>query len=416
MSPSPPSPAAPLLPETVDLALRGTAVLDGGLVPDAQVLIDGEEIVWTGPATHAPELAAATRIEHPGLILPGLVDLHCHGGGGASFPDSSGPEQMLIAVHEHRRHGTTSLVASLVTASAQTLRERVRDLTQLAEAGEIAAIHLEGPFVSVARRGAQNPAHIIEADPALVRELSDLAQGHLATVTLAPESPGADAAIDVLAEVGAIPSLGHTDAGSGRMTAAVEHAGRALRRHRGRSARPTATHLFNGMRPIHHRDPGPALAALAAASRAELVVELIADGVHLAAETVAHVFAVAAEDSVALITDAMAAAGMPDGQYELGGQQVTVQGPTATLTGSGSGGGSIAGGTAHLLDVLRFAVQEAGVDLVTAVRAASSTPAAVLGMQDRIGALAVGRRADVLLVDAQLRPITVLRAGSPVED
>ena len=83
MSPSPPSPAAPLLPETVDLALRGTAVLDGGLVPDAQVLIDGEEIVWTGPATHAPELAAATRIEHPGLILPGLVDLHCHGGGGA---------------------------------------------------------------------------------------------------------------------------------------------------------------------------------------------------------------------------------------------------------------------------------------------------------------------------------------------
>ena len=139
------------------------------------------------------------------------MDLHCHGGGGASFPDAEGPEDMLTAVHEHRRHGTTSLVASLVTADAQTLRERVGDLASLAADGEIAGIHLEGPFISVERRGAQNPEHITAGDADLVRELAELAGGALATMTVAPEADGADAVIEALAEVGALPSLGHTD-------------------------------------------------------------------------------------------------------------------------------------------------------------------------------------------------------------
>jgi N-acetylglucosamine-6-phosphate deacetylase len=191
------------------------------------------------------------------------------------------------------------------------------------------------------------------------------------------------------------------------MTAAVARSGQALRRARGRSPLPTATHLFNGMRPIHHRDPGPALAALDAASRGQIVVEVIADGVHLDARTVAHVFALAAPDCVVLITDAMAAAGMDDGRYRLGALDVTVEDGVATLTE----GGAIAGGTAHLVDVLRLAVREAGVDLVAAVRAASTVPARVLGLQDEIGSLAAGRRADVLLVDAELRPVTVLRGG-----
>lgn len=397
---------------TVDLAVHGTAVLAQGLVPDALVLVDGEHITWAGPASQAPPHVAARTLAHDGLILPGLVDLHCHGGGGESFPDASGPGQMLTAVREHRRHGTTSLVASLVTADAATLRARVADLARLAADGEIAALHLEGPFLSVARRGAQNPEHIVAGDTALVRELADLAGGALATMTVAPEVEGSDAVLEVLAEVGALPSLGHTDGSSASMTRAVGLSGEALRRHRGRSPRPTATHLFNGMRPIHHRDPGPALAALDAAARGELVVEVIADGVHLDARTVAHVFALAAEDAVVLVTDAMAAAGMPEGQYRLGSLDVTVEAGVATLTD----GGAIAGGTAHLLDVVRFAVLEAGVDLVRAVRAASATPAEVLGMQDRIGTLAAGRRADAVLVDGRLAPVTVLRGGVLVAD
>ena len=398
---------------TADLALRGTAVLEQGLVPDALVLCAGERILWAGPAAHAPAelLPEDDRVlEHDGLILPGLVDLHCHGGGGASFPDSEGAEEMLAAVLEHRRHGTTSLVASLVTADAATLREKVAQLAGLHRDGEIAAIHLEGPFLSEARRGAQNPDHLTDGDPALVRELAEIAGGALATMTVAPEAAGADEVIDALAGSGAVPSLGHTDGGSAEMTRAVDRSIAALRRRRGRSPLPTATHLFNGMRPIHHRDPGPALAALDAASRGEMVVEVIADGVHLDARTVAHVFALAAEDHVVLVTDAMAAAGMADGRYRLGALDVTVQNQVATLTE----GGAIAGGTAHLVDVLRHAVREAGVELVAAVRAASTVPARVLGLEDEIGALAAGRRADVLLVDAELRPVTVLRGGQQV--
>ena len=403
-----PSPGSPAL--TAELALHGTAVLEQGLVPDALLLIDGGDILWAGPAAHAPQHRAARTLAHDGLLLPGLVDLHCHGGGGASFPDASDAAEMLTAVREHRRHGTTSLVASLVTADAATLRERVRDLSQLAADGEIAAIHLEGPFLSVERRGAQNPEHIVDGDAELVRELAAIAGGALATMTVAPEVEGADGVIEALADVGAVPSLGHTDGSSSQMTHAISTARTALRRQRGRSPLPTATHLFNGMRPIHHRDPGPALAALDAAARGGLVVEVIADGVHLDARTVAHVFSIAAEDTVVLVTDAMAAAGMPEGQYRLGALDVTVEAGVATLTGAGA----IAGGTAHLLDVLRFAVLEAGVDLVQAVRAASSVPAAVLGLQDRIGSLAAGRRADVVLADAQLNPVSVLRAGLAV--
>ena len=398
---------------TADLALRGTAVLEQGLVPDALVLCAGERILWAGPAAHAPAelLPEDSRVlEHDGLILPGLVDLHCHGGGGASFPDSEGAEEMLAAVLEHRRHGTTSLVASLVTADAATLREKVAQLARLHRDGEIAAIHLEGPFLSEARRGAQNPAHLTDGDPALVRELAEIAGGALATMTVAPESAGADEVIDVLAGSGAVPSLGHTDGGSAEMTRAVDRSIAALRRSRGRSPLPTATHLFNGMRPIHHRDPGPALAALDAASRGEMVVEVIADGVHLDARTVAHVFSIAAEDHVVLVTDAMAAAGMADGRYRLGALDVTVEAGVATL----SEGGAIAGGTAHLVEVLRLAVLEAGVELVAAVRAASTVPARVLGLEDEVGSLAAGRRADVLMVDRQLRPVTVLRGGREV--
>ena len=398
---------------TADLALRGTAVLEQGLVPDALVLCAGERILWAGPAAHAPAelLPEDSRVlEHDGLILPGLVDLHCHGGGGASFPDSEGAEEMLAAVLEHRRHGTTSLVASLVTADAATLREKVAQLAGLHRDGEIAAIHLEGPFLSEARRGAQNPDHLTDGDPALVRELAEIAGGALATMTVAPEAAGADEVIDALAGSGAVPSLGHTDGGSAEMTRAVDRSIAALRRRRGRSPLPTATHLFNGMRPIHHRDPGPALAALDAASRGEMVVEVIADGVHLDARTVAHVFALAAEDHVVLVTDAMAAAGMADGRYRLGALDVTVAEGVATLTE----GGAIAGGTAHLVEVLRHAVLEAGVELVAAVRAASTVPARVLGLEDEIGSLAAGRRADVLMVDRALRPGTVLRGGREV--
>ncbi len=394
-----------------DLVLRGTAVLPEAVIPHAAIHIAQDRIIWAGPAAHAPEAPGARVVEHDGLILPGLVDVHCHGGGGASFPDSSDPEEMMTAVLEHRRHGTTTMLASLVTASADTLRARVRDLRVLADRGDIAGIHLEGPFISVARKGAQNPEHIVGGDAPLVRELGEIAGGALATMTVAPETDDANDVITALAEVGAIPSLGHTDCTSEQMTAGIAHSLTELRRARGRFTAPTATHLFNGMRPIHHRDPGPALAALDAAARGEMIVEAIGDGVHLDPRTVAHIFSVAQDDCVLLITDAMAAAGMADGQYRLGSLDVTVAQGVATLTE----GGAIAGGTAHLLDVLRSTVLDAQVDLLRAVRAATIVPARVIGVEHEVGSLQEGRRADVLLTDSDLHVQCVLRDGEVVE-
>lgn len=396
--------------ETIDIALHGAAVLPDGLEPDASILVRHGRIVYAGPRPAAPAHDAAETRHHEGWILPGLVDLHDHGGGGVSFPDCEDPEEALRAVAEHRAHGTTTLVASLVTASPDELRRRVAMLSGLVAAGEIAALHLEGPFISPARAGAQNPAHIAPGDPELVRELCALSGGAIATMTVAPEAERADEVIAALAQGGAVPSLGHTDCSGPQMDHAVATARGALRRCPSRSSLPTATHLFNGMRPIHHRDPGPALSCLDAAARGEMVVEVIGDGVHTAPETIRYVMDIAAPGHVVLVTDAMAAAGMSDGRYRLGALDVEVSGGVATL----ADGGAIAGGTAHLLDVVRIAVTEAGVDLCRAVQAASATPAHVLGMADEVGALALGLRADVLLVDEGLRAPRVLREGQAV--
>jgi len=387
-----------------------TAVIDDGVV-----VMQGDTIVWVGPAAEVtrqgwPDAPDATQV--PLTLLPGLVDLHNHGGGGAGFPDVSSVGEARIAVREHLAHGTTSLVASLVTATAGTLRRQVGILTALAEAGELAGIHLEGPFLSGARCGAQDPDLIQAPDAALVRELGEAAHGHLVTMTVAPELVGVSGdggVIDALVTGGALPSFGHTDASWTQTKTAVVDACARLNAAPGRrSARPTVTHLFNGMRPLAHRDPGPIPELLAAAGRGEVVVELIGDGVHLAPELVVSVFELVGAANVALVTDAMAAAGMPDGAYRLGSADVTVSDGVARLTQ----GDVIAGGTAHLLDVVRTTVA-GGVALLDAVAAASTTPATVLGDR-RVGALEVGRRADVVICDSDLRVVQVLRAGRVV--
>ncbi|WP_265521908.1 N-acetylglucosamine-6-phosphate deacetylase [Oerskovia flava] len=408
------------------VVLRGRVVTPSEIIEDGVVVVDGPEIAWVGPADGVADAgfgpapaasAAAPDVSAPVVtLLPGLVDLHNHGGGGASFPDSATADGARVAVREHLRHGTTSLVASLVTASRPVLLQRVAILADLADAGEIAGIHLEGPFLSAVRCGAQNPADMLTGDATLVREIAAAARGHLRTMTVAPEVPGvvgASGVAETLVEVGALPSVGHTDASSEETDAAITGANRALAQHGARGRRITATHLFNGMRPLHHRAPGPIASCLAAAARGEIVVELIADGTHLAAGTVRSVFELVGSDAIALVTDAMAAAGMADGTYQLGPMAVTVADGVARLD-DGTGEGSIAGGTYHLLDVVRETVA-AGIPLVDAVRAASLTPAGVLGRTD-VGALEAGRRADVVVTDGDLRVRRVLRAGQDVLD
>jgi len=392
--------------------LRGRVVAPTEVIADGVVVIRGATIAWVGQAADAAAAGWADvpdAMATPCTVLPGLVDIHTHGGGGASYPDATTPEEALVAVHEHRAHGTTTLVASLVTAAPDTLRQRVGVLTELAEADEIAGIHLEGPFVSTVRCGAQDPELIQVPDAELTRELATLARGHLVTMTVAPELAGVTGeggVVEALIAAGALPSFGHTD-GSWQQTtdALVDASARLAAAPARRSGRATVTHLFNGMRPMVHRDPGPIPAFLAAAAHGEAVVELIGDGTHVAPEMVRSIFSLVGAENVVLVTDAMAAAGMPDGAYRLGSQDVTVDGGVARLTH----GGAIAGGTAHLLDVVRTTVA-GGVPLVDVLLAAATTPATVLG-DATVGALEVGRRADVLVVDDDFRVLSVRRAG-----
>ncbi|NDO89803.1 N-acetylglucosamine-6-phosphate deacetylase [Cellulosimicrobium composti] len=404
--------------------LVGRVVTPTGVLDDGVVAVEGGRVAWVGRRADAVAAGYADLPADDGAtLLPGLVDVHDHGGGGSSFPDATSAADALVGAREHLRHGTTSLVASLVTAPRDVLLERTATLADLAEAGEIVGIHLEGPFLSEVRCGAQNPHDMLDGDPELVRAIAAAARGHLRTMTVAPEVPGVvgpGGVIETLVEVGAVPSIGHTDASTEQTEAAIASGVAALAAAGRPGARLTATHLFNGMRPLHHREPGPVAACLAAAARGEMVVELVADGTHLAHGTIRSVVelvgphvgvdgAVAGPDGVALVTDAMAAAGMADGAYELGPMRVTVADGVARLTD----GGSIAGGTYHLIDVVRETVG-AGVPLVDAVRAASWAPAGVLGLDDR-GGLVAGRRADVVVTDADLTVREVLRAGEPVD-
>ncbi len=400
-------------------ALRGRVVLPETILLDGLVVVNGSHLLWVGEAEQAEaagfarELEQASPAPEGGYLLPGLIDVHCHGGGGESFPNATTREQAMTAVLEHRRHGVTSCV----TASPEVLRERTKLLADLADEGEIAGIHFEGPFVSVERCGAQDPTYIIDPDAELTRELLQLGRGHVVTMTIAPEKPGLlgdDGVIEALLEGGALPSFGHTDSGAEPVRRCLEETDRRIWSRLAtdkpvRSERATATHLFNGMRPIHHRDPGPVPEVVAGAQHGEVIAELIGDGVHLAPAIVRDLFDTLGPANLVLITDAMAAAGMADGSYVLGSQPVTVADGVARLTE----GGAIAGGTAHLIDVVRT-TWHAGVALEDAVYAASVQGAEILGDPAR-GELAAGLIADVVVTDCDLNPVEVYRAGQLVK-
>jgi N-acetylglucosamine-6-phosphate deacetylase len=393
--------------------LRGRLVGPSGVLRDAVLAVDGDRISWVGAAADWPAWSGEERSgtwpvpEHiPGTLLPGLVDVHNHGAAGHGFPDGDLPGARTAARH-HLQHGTTSLLASLVTAPEEDLLRALDSCAALAEEGKVAGIHLEGPFLSPERCGAQDPDALRLPDSRLLDRLLQAGRGHVRTITYAPELPGAaDLATQAL-NAGVVPSVGHTTCDAATARVALEQA-----RTSG-LGRSSVTHLFNGMPPLHHRSPGPVAASLAAAARGGTVVELIADGVHLAHETVASVFDLVGPEQIALVTDAMAAAGMSDGRYRLGRLDVEVSGGVARLATEGPARSrSIAGGTTRLVEVVRSVVQHAGVDLRDAVTAATATPARLLGIDAVVGSLTPGLRADVLVVDDDLSPVRVMKSGS----
>lgn len=389
--------------------LSGTVVTDGTVVENSVVAVSGERIGYAGPrasfdASSFPGLEAVEL--PPGtLLLPGLVDLHCHGAAGGDFPRGDLPSARSAVDFLHSS-GTTTLLASLVTAPREDLLRVAETLGPLAEEGLVAGIHAEGPFLSHARCGAQDPRFLLEPDLRLLRDLVESSGGHLRTMTYAPELPGAAALVQAMVDSGVTPSLGHTNADAPTTATSLTQAANLLAAALGRNARPTVTHLFNGMPPLHHRDPGPVAACLRLAAAGTAALELVADGVHLHPEAVKMVFALAGGNNVILVTDSMAATGLPDGTYDLGPAGVKVHNGEARLRSNGA----LAGGTATLLDVVRRTV-EAGVDAASAVLSATAVPARILGLQEEVGSLRSGLRADILAVDHDFRPIRVFRRG-----
>lgn len=394
------------------LILRGRIVTGSMDVPDGVVAVDGGVITYAGPASgfSVADSDGAESAGHdvPGrILLPGLVDLHCHGALGSDFSEGSVNGARSAARYLHSR-GTTTLLASLVTGSPEHLVRNLGVLRGLTNDGLIAGSHLEGPFLASAQCGAHDPGLLREPDAGLIAALLAAAGPSLASMTLAAELPGAAALVDMLTARGIIPSLGHTAADHGTAASFLQQAAAGLAgpgNSTGR-VRPTVTHLFNAMPSLHHRSPGPVAASISAAHAGDAVVELIADGVHLAPEMVRMVFELVGAGNIALVTDSMAATGLQDGQYRLGTLAVTVDQGVARVDKTGA----IAGGTATLLDVVRSTVA-AGVPLQDAVQAATAVPASVLGLSPQVGDLRAGMRADIVVADRDLHLAGVLRQG-----
>jgi len=354
--------------------------------------VAGERIAAVGPGT-APSSPGKTVDLGGRLLAPGCVDVHVHGGAGVSF-DEGDPERALAAVAFHRRRGVTTLVASLVTAAPADLLRQVAALAELCDAGELAGIHLEGPYLAPGRCGAHDPALLRLPDPAEFRRLLAAGRGHVRMVTLAPELPGALDLVRAAVAEDVVAAVGHTDADHATTRAAFD------------AGATVATHLFNQMRPLHHRDPGPVAAAL---NDDRVTVELVNDGVHVHPEAARMAWRAAGAARLALVTDAMAAAGLGDGDYLLGGLPVRVSGGTARLAATGA----IAGSTVTLPEAVRRAVRDLGVPRHEALRAASAVPAAALRLAD-VGELTPGRYADLVVLDDSLAVTSVYRRGRPV--
>jgi N-acetylglucosamine-6-phosphate deacetylase len=370
----------------------------------ADALLTGRELLrpgWIEVADGTVRAVGAGAAPRPAdrdlgavTVVPGFVDTHVHGGGGANF-STAATADTSTAVAMHRRHGTTTLVASLVTASPAELLRQVTELADDVHAGLLAGIHLEGPWLSTKRCGAHQPSLMRDPDPAEVDDVLDAGGEAIRMVTVAPERDGALTAIERIVDRRVVAAVGHTEATYEQTRAAIA------------AGATVGTHLFNAMRPINTREPGPVIALL---EDSRVTVELITDGVHVDPALYRHVTHSVGPDRVSLITDAMAATGMADGVYHLGPVAVYVVDGVARVAGTPT----IAGSTATMDHQFRFAVNHSGFArddaLMLAVRQASINPARAVGLP--YAGLVPGAAADLVVLDSDLAVTRVMRQGS----
>lgn len=370
------------------LTLTNARVVTPGGVHEGWLRVEDGRVAALGADHQVP---GHTRDVGGRWVVPGLVDSHIHGGVGHGFPDAD-IEGARKTIAFNRARGVTSLIGSLVAASPEDTLAQVEVLAELCEAGELAGIHLEGPFIARSRCGAHDPDLLRDPDTAEFDRWLAAGRGHVRMITVAPELPGALDLIAAASSAGVVSAVGHTEATYEQTLAAFD---------RGATV---ATHLYNAMRPLGHRDPGPIAASL---SDDRVTVELILDNVHVHPGAAQLVFDAAGAERVALVTDAMAATGLGDGEYTLGDLRVRVSGGEARLVETGA----IASSTIVLPQAVRNAVEGLGVSVPEAVRSASSVPSNALGLSDA-GRIEAGARADLVVLDEDLSVAEVMYRGS----
>lgn len=323
-----------------------------------------------------------------GLVLPGFIDIHVHGGMGQDFMDAS-PEVLDTITRFHASQGTTSILATTMTAPRVAIDHVLEQVHAYMEKGDmpgaqVVGVHLEGPFISPKWPGAQNPGHIVLPNVQWLEEWHAAYPGLIKQLTLAPEREGALEVIHWLRAHDITAAAGHTDATYEQIMEAVE------------AGLNHAVHTFNAMTPLHHRKPGTAGAVLGTPA---ICAEIIADGIHVHPAAVALLAQLKQQHNLILITDAMSAAGLGDGDYMLGDQPVKVINGVATLP---EDSGTLAGSRLTMIEGFRFLIEKAGLSILRASEAASGNPARQLGLYEQTGSLEVGKQADVLVLDEDM--------------
>ncbi|MDT0162214.1 N-acetylglucosamine-6-phosphate deacetylase [Bacillus sp. AG4(2022)] len=378
------------------LLLKNSRVLtEDGIIDKGYILVEDGKIKSFGPADELGGQSADKTIELDAgaTLAPGFIDLHIHGAGGADTMDST-PEALQTIARTLPAEGTTSFLATTITQERSLIEKALANAAAYKPEGteaEMLGIHLEGPFINEKRKGAQPLEHILKSDVELFKAWQEKSGQLIRLVTLAPELEGGKELVRHLAETGVIASIGHSDADYEEVSEAVE------------AGATHVTHLFNGMKGLHHREPGTAGAALLFK---ELIVEMIADGVHVRPEMIKLALNSKGMDGMVLITDSMRAKCLKNGTYDLGGQDVTVKDGMALLED-----GTLAGSILRMKDSVKNMTKFADITLAEAVKLASENPAKQLKVFDRKGSIAEGKDADLTVLNENMDIVLTICRG-----
>ena len=375
-------------------------LIKGGSIITPDRIVEGDVLIRKGRiAGIGPNLQAGKRevVEAKGLYVgPGFIDTHVNGGGGRGFMEGT-EKAFETAVNFHLRHGTTGLLPTAVAAPLEEMREFLKLVDRFHQSNPtILGAHLNGPFVSLKQCGAMNAEFVIKPSAEQFKELVKGLEKVVRIVTLAPEEDASKDLIDEILKIGAIPSLGHSDATYDEARQAIGNGVKHF------------THIFNAMRELHHREPGAVGAALDSNG---VTVELIADGIHVHPAVVRFLSKVKESDSIFLVTDAISAAGMSDGEYFLGNMPVLVKDGIARLKT-----GTFAGSTLTMDRALKNLVEFTGISLPVAMRMASLNPARALGISDRKGSLELGKNADIVIFASNYRIRYTIISGEIIHE